>query len=82
MMAMMTLIPRSLPDDPLAIADQDVANAEERRDRQVRIISDLAEGTEARACAERILQIVEGNLALMRVHQSVIQQLIEDDLLD
>lgn len=81
-MTTITAPSRSPLEDPLTVAAQQVAEAEERRDRQVRVVAALAEGTPARTYAEHVLQVMEKNLSISEGHQALIQNLLGDDHLD
>lgn len=78
-MMAMTLPARSPVDHPLIVADQQLAEAEQRRDQQIRIVAGLVEGTEARTYAEHVLQVMERNILMSRAHQSLIQSLLQDE---
>lgn len=81
-MSMPSLASEPVLDDPLAAADQQVAEAEQRHDRQRRLVTGLAEGTQARAYAEHVLGVMEQTLAMSRGHRAFIQHVLGRDLLD
>lgn len=64
---------------PLVAANQQLAEAEQRRDQQIRVVAGLVEGTEARTYAEHVLQVMERNILMSRAHQSLIQSLLQDE---
>ncbi|WP_447679853.1 hypothetical protein [Methylobacterium mesophilicum] len=66
----------ALPHDPLLQAGQQVAEAEERRERQMRVLSGLAQGSPARIYAEHVLSEIERTIVLSRMHQELIQNLL------
>lgn len=66
----------SLLDDALADADQQISETERRRERQVRLLHELNQGTQARACAERLLWEIEWTLSLNHTHRTLIQDLL------
>jgi hypothetical protein len=70
---------RSFLDDPLAAADRQVAEAERRHDRQRYLVTDLADGTEARAYAEHVLRVMEQTLAMSGGHRAFIHCVLELD---
>lgn len=78
----MPLAPQSLLDNSLTDADQHVAEAEQRRDRQIDAVVALPEGTQARVYAEHVLDVMERNLSITRAHQSLVQHLHEIGLSD
>jgi hypothetical protein len=79
-MTAMPILARPLLEDPLIFADQQIAEAEQRRERQALLVSKLAEGTQARTDAEHVLGEIEWTLSLSRMHRSLIQDL--ESLLD
>ena len=66
----------ALPHDPLFQAERQVAEAEERREEQMRILSGLAQGSPARIYAEHVLSEIERTIVLSRMHQELIQNLL------
>ena len=64
--------------DPLFQAGQQVAEAEERREQQMRIQSGLTQGSPARVYAEHVLSEVERTIVLSRMHQELIENLFGD----
>lgn len=75
----MTSPSRSPVSHPLVAADQQLAEAERRRDQQIRVVAGLVKGTEARAYAEHVLQVMERNILMSRAHQALIQSLLQDE---
>ena len=64
--------------DPLLQAGRQVAEAEERREEQMRVLSGLAQGSPARAYAEHVLGEIDRTIVLSRMHQELIQNLLDD----
>lgn len=64
--------------DPLLQAGRQVAEAEERREQQMLIVSGLAQGSPARAYAEHVLGEIDRTIVLSRMHQELIQNLLGD----
>jgi hypothetical protein len=63
-------------NDPLVQAQEQVAEAEKRREQQVRSLADIAEGTDARAFAEHILSEIERTIVLSRMHLELMRHLL------
>ncbi|MCJ2117253.1 hypothetical protein MKK65_11895 [Methylobacterium sp. J-001] len=66
----------ALLHDPLLQAGRQVAEAEERREQQMRFLSGLAQGSPARIYAEHVLSEIERSIALSRMHEELIQNLL------
>jgi len=66
----------ALLHDPLFQAGRQVAEAEERRDKQIRVLSGLAQGSPARIYAEHVLSEIERSIVLSRMHQELIHHLL------
>lgn len=66
----------ALLHDPLVQADRQIAEAEERREEQMRVLSRLAQGSPARIYAEHVLSEIERTIVLSRMHQELIQNLL------
>ncbi|TXM96713.1 hypothetical protein FV242_33225 [Methylobacterium sp. WL64] len=66
----------ALPHDPLFQAGRQVAEAEERREQQMHILSRLAQGSPARIYAEHVLSEIERTIVLSRMHRELIQNLL------
>ena len=66
----------ALPHNPLFQAGRQVTEAEERRERQLRILSGLAQGSPARIYAEHILSEIDRTIVLSRMHQELIESLL------
>ncbi|WP_147898151.1 hypothetical protein [Methylobacterium sp. WL7] len=62
--------------DPLFQAGRQVAEAEERREQQIRVLSALAQGSPARIYAEHVLSEIERTIALSRMNQELIESLL------
>jgi hypothetical protein len=72
----------SLLDDALADADRQIFETERRRERQVHRLRDLDLGTQARACAERLLCEIDWTLSLNRMQRTLIETLLATDWSD
>ena len=66
----------ALPHDPLFQAGLQVAEAEERREQQMHILSGLAQGSPAQIYAEHVLSEIERTIMLSRMHQELIESLL------
>jgi len=66
----------ALLHDPLSQAGQQVTEAEERREQQMRVLSGLAQGSPARIYAEHVLSEIERTVVLSRMHLELIQNLL------
>ena len=66
----------ALLHDPLVQAERQVAEAEERREQQMCVLSGLAQGSPARIYAEHVLSEIERSIVLGRMHQELIQNLL------
>ena len=66
----------TLLHDPLSQAGQQVAEAEERREQQMRVLSGLAQGSPARVYAEHVLCEIDRTIVLSRMHLELIQNLL------
>lgn len=75
MTAMLTRA-EALLNDPLVQAQEQVAEAEKRREQQVRFLANIAEGTDARAFAEHTLNEIERTIVLGRMHLELIRHLL------
>ncbi|TXN76578.1 hypothetical protein FV228_00030 [Methylobacterium sp. WL18] len=64
--------------DPLFQAVLQVAEAEERREQQMRILSGLAQGSPARVYAEHVLSEIDRTIVLSRMHQELIESLLAE----
>lgn len=62
--------------DPLLQAERQVAEAEERREQQTRVLSRLAQGSPARTYAEHVLNEIDRTIVLSRIHHELIQNLL------
>ena len=62
--------------DPLFQAGRQVAEAEERREQQIRVLSALAQGSPARIYAEHVLSEIERTIALSCMNQELIESLL------
>jgi hypothetical protein len=73
-----SLLSRSdaLLHDPLFQAERQVAEAEERREQQMRVLSGFAQSSPARIYAEHVLSEIERSIALSRMHEELIQNLL------
>jgi hypothetical protein len=69
----------SLLGDALADADKQISETERRRERQVHLLRELGQGTQARACAERLLCEIEWTLSLNQMQRTLIQNLLATD---
>jgi hypothetical protein len=74
MTTMITLSEARLPD-PLILADQHIAEAKQRREHQIRVVSGLPRDTDARAYAEMLLREIDRTIAIGRMHQELIHNL-------
>ena len=68
--------PDALLHDPLLQAERQVAEAEERRDQQMRVLSRLPQGSPARAYAEHVLSEIDRTIVLTRMHHELIENLL------
>jgi hypothetical protein len=66
----------ALLHDPLLQAERQVAEAEERRERQMRVLSRLPQGSPAQAYAEHVLSEIDRTIVLSRMHHELIQTLL------
>ena len=60
----------------LTQAEQDLAEAEQRRDHQARVVYNLLEGTDTRAFAEKTLREIERTISFIRVHRELIEHIL------
>ncbi|GJE14622.1 hypothetical protein [Methylobacterium longum] len=63
--------------DLLAQAEQDLAEAEQRREHQARVVSDLLAGTEARTYAEGVLREIDRTIAFIRANRELIKHILD-----
>ena len=66
----------ALLHDPLLQAERQVAEAEERRERQMHVLSRIPQGSPARAYAEHVLSEIDRTIVLSRMHHELIQNLL------
>lgn len=66
----------ALLHDPLLQAERQLAEAEERRDQQMRVLSRLPQGSPARAYAEHVLSEIDRTIMLSRMHHELIRNLL------
>jgi hypothetical protein len=66
----------ALLHDPLLQAEQQLAEAEERREQQMRALSRFPQGSPARAYAEHVLSEIDRTIVLSRMHHELIQNLL------
>jgi len=66
----------ALLHDPLLQARRQVAEAEERREQQMLVLSGLAQGSPARIYGEHVLSEIERSIVLSRMHHELIQNLL------
>ncbi|WP_336488426.1 hypothetical protein [Methylobacterium nigriterrae] len=64
-------------EEPLDAVNRLVAETEERRRDQVRLIARLSESARCTVLAERLLREVECTLTVARAYQSILQSLNE-----
>ncbi|MCJ2100769.1 hypothetical protein [Methylobacterium sp. E-046] len=60
----------------LAKAEQDLAEAERRRDHQARVVYDLRDGTDARVFAEKGLREIERTIGFIRANRELIEHIL------
>ena len=60
----------------LTQAEQDLAEAERRRDHQARVVYDLLEGTDARVFAEKALREIERTITYIRANRELIENIL------
>jgi hypothetical protein len=60
----------------LAQAEQDLAEADQRRGHQARVVASHPEGTEARAAAEKVLREIDGTIAFISANRELIQNIL------
>jgi hypothetical protein len=63
--------------DLLAQTEQDLTEAEQRREHHARIIAGLHDGTEARAAAEKVLHEIDRTIAFIRANRELIQGILD-----
>ncbi|MCJ2021768.1 hypothetical protein MKK84_30890 [Methylobacterium sp. E-065] len=61
----------------LAQTERDLAEAEQRREHQARVVAGLHEGTETRAAAERVLREIDGTIAFICANRQLIQDILD-----
>ncbi|GJE52120.1 hypothetical protein GOFOIKOB_5188 [Methylobacterium tardum] len=74
-MSVIFAITQSHLADPRADLDRQVAEAEERCERQGRFVFELGAGTSPRDYAEHVLRVMEQTLSISRANRALIQQL-------
>ena len=60
----------------LAKAEQDLAEAERRRDHQARVVYNLVDGTDTRAFAEKALREIERSIGFIRANRELIEHIL------
>ena len=60
----------------LAQTEQDLAEAEQRREHHARVVASLHHGTEARAAAEKVLREIDGTITFIRANRELIQNIL------
>jgi len=61
----------------LAQAEQDLAEAEQRREHQARTVAGLLDGTEARAAAEKVLREIDRTIAFISANRDLIEHVLD-----
>ena len=61
----------------LAQAEQDLTEAEQRREHNARILAGLHEGTEAQAAVERVLREIERTISFIRANRELIELILD-----
>lgn len=72
----MPTLPEVYLQDLFAQAQQDLAEAEQRREHQARVVSTLLDGTETRAAAEKVLREIDRTIAFIRANLELIQHIL------
>ena len=60
----------------LAQAEQDLVEAERRRDHQARVVYNLLDGTDTRAFAEKGLREIERSIGFILANRELIQHIL------
>jgi hypothetical protein len=60
----------------LAKAEQDLAEAERRRDHQARVVYNLVDGSDTRAFAEKGLREIERSIGFIRATRELIEHIL------
>ncbi|MCJ2116563.1 hypothetical protein MKK65_08215 [Methylobacterium sp. J-001] len=74
-----TTLTQPLQDDPLAEVDRHVAEVQQRREDQLRLIARLAKDSPVRTGAQHLLMEIERSLSLCQAHRMLIQHLVEPE---
>lgn len=61
----------------LAQAEEDLREAEQRRDHQALVVSGLLADTEARATAERVLHEINRTIAFIRANRDLLDLILD-----
>ena len=72
----MPTLPEAHLRNLLAQAGRDLTEAEQRRERQARIVSDLLDGTGTHAAAQKVLREINRTIAFSRANHELIEHIL------